>query len=114
MGFVFRLVPFRIATIDELDLPQILKELVVKPRGLILVTGPTGSGKSTTLAAMIDYLNQNAARSVITIEDPLSFYTKMRSVSLFSVTWATIHRVLLRVNPFAAPRSQCDCRRRNA
>ena len=76
MGFVFRLVPFRIATIDELDLPQILKELVVKPRGLILVTGPTGSGKSTTLAAKIDYLNQNAARSVITIEDPIEFLHK--------------------------------------
>ena len=58
MGFVFRLVPFRISSIDELGLPQILKELVLKPRGLILITGPTGSGKSTTLAAMVDYLNQ--------------------------------------------------------
>jgi twitching motility protein PilT len=73
MGFVFRLVPFRISSIDELGLPQILKELVLKPRGLVLITGPTGSGKSTTLAAMIDYLNQNAARSVITIEDPIEF-----------------------------------------
>jgi twitching motility protein PilT len=73
MGFVFRLVPFRILSIDELGLPKILKELVLKPRGLILVTGPTGSGKSTTLAAMIDYLNQNAAKSVITIEDPIEF-----------------------------------------
>ncbi|MGP8080949.1 MAG: type IV pilus twitching motility protein PilT [Dehalococcoidales bacterium] len=73
MGFVFRLVPFRISSIDELGLPQILKELVLKPRGLILITGPTGSGKSTTLAAMVDYLNHNAARSVITIEDPIEF-----------------------------------------
>jgi twitching motility protein PilT len=73
MGFVFRLVPFRISSIDELGLPKILKELVLKPRGLILVTGPTGSGKSTTLAAMIDYLNKNAAKSVITIEDPIEF-----------------------------------------
>ena len=73
MGFVFRLVPFRISSIDELGLPQILKELVLKPRGLILITGPTGSGKSTTLAAMVDYLNKNAARSVITIEDPIEF-----------------------------------------
>jgi twitching motility protein PilT len=73
MGLVFRLVPFRIPSIDELGLPQILKELVLKPRGLILVTGPTGSGKSTTLAAMVDYLNKNAARSVITIEDPIEF-----------------------------------------
>ena len=73
MGLVFRLIPFRIPSIDELGLPQILKELVLKPRGLILVTGPTGSGKSTTLAAMVDYLNKNAARSVITIEDPIEF-----------------------------------------
>ena len=73
MGFVFRLVPYRILSIDELGLPPILKDLALKPRGLILVTGPTGSGKSTTLAAMVDYLNQNAARSVITIEDPIEF-----------------------------------------
>ncbi len=73
MGFVFRLVPLRIPSIEELGLPQILKELVLKPRGLILVTGPTGSGKSTTLAAMIDYLNKNETRSVITIEDPIEF-----------------------------------------
>ncbi len=73
MGLVFRLVPLKIPSIDELGLPQILKELVLKPRGLILVTGPTGSGKSTTLAAMVDYLNKNAARSVITIEDPIEF-----------------------------------------
>ena len=72
-GFVFRLVPLKIPSIDELRLPQILKELVLKPRGLILVTGPTGSGKSTTLAAMVDYLNKNANRSVITIEDPIEF-----------------------------------------
>ena len=69
MGFVFRLVPLKIPSIDELALPQILKELVLKPRGLILVTGPTGSGKSTTLAAMIDYLNKNAARSFIVQRD---------------------------------------------
>jgi len=73
MSFVFRLVPFQVPSIDELGLPQILKELVLKPRGLVLVTGPTGSGKSTTLAAMVNYLNQNAARSVITIEDPIEF-----------------------------------------
>jgi twitching motility protein PilT len=73
MGLVFRLVPLRIPSIDELGLPQILKTLVLKPRGLILVTGPTGSGKSTTLAAMLDFLNKNVARSVITIEDPIEF-----------------------------------------
>jgi twitching motility protein PilT len=73
LGFTFRLVPYNIPTIDELKLPQICKELILKPRGLILVTGPTGSGKSTTLAAMIDYLNENASRNIITIEDPIEF-----------------------------------------
>ena len=76
MGFAFRQVPFKIPTIDELKLPSICKELVLKPRGLILVTGPTGSGKSTTMAAMIDYLNRTAPKSVITIEDPIEFLYK--------------------------------------
>jgi twitching motility protein PilT len=72
-SLAFRLVPFNILSIDELELPQIFKEFVLKPRGLILVTGPTGSGKSTTLAAMIDYLNENKKQNVITIEDPIEF-----------------------------------------
>ena len=72
-GIAFRLVPFTVPTIDELELPQIFKELILKPRGLILVTGPTGSGKSTTLAAMINHLNENDRRSIITIEDPIEF-----------------------------------------
>src|SRR4030043_1067841 len=69
----FRLVPFKVFTIDELALPQICKDLILKPRGLILVTGPTGSGKSTTMAAMLNYLNENIARNVITIEDPIEY-----------------------------------------
>ncbi|MFH1638796.1 MAG: type IV pilus twitching motility protein PilT [Chloroflexota bacterium] len=69
----FRLVPFKIPTPEELGLPQICKELVVKPRGLILVTGPTGSGKSTTLASMVNYLNENQQKNIITIEDPIEF-----------------------------------------
>ena len=73
LSFAFRLVPFRIPTIDELELPKICKKLILKPRGLILVTGPTGSGKSTTLAAMIDYLNNNIKANVITIEDPIEY-----------------------------------------
>jgi len=72
-SLAFRIVPFKIPTIDELGLPQICKELVLKPRGLVLVTGPTGSGKSTTLAAMINHLNENDGRNVITIEDPIEF-----------------------------------------
>jgi twitching motility protein PilT len=67
LGFTFRLVPFKIPTIEELNLPAICKDLILKPRGLILVTGPTGSGKSTTMAAMIDYLNERESRNIITI-----------------------------------------------
>ena len=73
IGFTFRLVPFNIPTIEELNLPPICKELIMKPRGLILVTGPTGSGKSTTMAAMIDYLNETDSKNIITIEDPIEF-----------------------------------------
>jgi len=73
VSLAFRLVPFKVFTIDELALPQICKELILKPRGLILVTGPTGSGKSTTMAAMLNYLNEHIARNVITIEDPIEY-----------------------------------------
>ncbi len=72
-SLAFRFVPFYIPSIDEWGLPQILKELVLKPRGLILVTGPSGSGKSTTLAAMLRHLNENAMKNVITVEDPIEF-----------------------------------------
>ncbi len=73
ISLAFRMVPFDILTIDQLGLPQICKALILKPRGLILVTGPTGSGKSTTMAAMIHHLNENSARNVITIEDPIEY-----------------------------------------
>jgi len=73
ISLAFRLVPFEVLSIDELGIPQICKKLILKPIGLILVTGPTGSGKSTTLAAMINHLNENDRRNVITIEDPIEF-----------------------------------------
>jgi len=73
LSIAFRRVPFEIPSIDQLGLPQICKKLILRPRGLILVTGPTGSGKSTTLAAMIDYLNEHASRNIITIEDPIEY-----------------------------------------
>lgn len=72
-SLAFRFVPFYIPSIDEWGLPPILKELVLRPRGLILVTGPSGSGKSTTLAAMLRHLNENATKNVITVEDPIEF-----------------------------------------
>jgi twitching motility protein PilT len=73
IGLVLHIVPSEAPSIDELELPEICKQLILKPRGLILVTGAAGSGKSTTLAAMIDYLNENERRSVITVEDPIEF-----------------------------------------
>ncbi|MFH1453865.1 MAG: type IV pilus twitching motility protein PilT [Armatimonadota bacterium] len=74
----FRIVPVRPFTIEELKLPSLLKDLAMKPRGLILVTGPTGSGKSTTLAAMINHINENKKCHIVTIEDPIEFLHKDR------------------------------------
>lgn len=73
IGGVLRTIPNKILTLDDLGCPPIFKELVEKPRGLILVTGPTGSGKSTTLAAMIDHLNKTKYQHILTIEDPIEF-----------------------------------------
>lgn len=73
INLAFRQISVQIPTIDELGLPGVCKTLVLKQKGLVLVTGPTGSGKSTTLAAMIDHLNKNESRNVITIEDPIEY-----------------------------------------
>jgi len=73
ISLAIRLLPAQIPTIDELELPEICEQLALRPRGLIIVTGPTGSGKSTTLAAMINHLNLNQSRHVVTIEDPIEY-----------------------------------------
>jgi twitching motility protein PilT len=73
ISIAFRMVPFEVLTIDELGLPQVCKELILEPKGLILVTGPNGSGRSTTIAAMIDHLNENVKCNVIIIEDPIEY-----------------------------------------
>ena len=73
MGVVLRLIPVNIQTIGELGLPSILEELALKPRGFIVVTGPTGSGKSTTLAAIVDHINGNRRCHIMTMEDPIEF-----------------------------------------
>lgn len=73
MGAVLRTIPFGIPTIEQLGLPEVCTELADKPRGLVLVTGPTGSGKSTTLAAMVNYINENKAVHIMTMEDPIEF-----------------------------------------
>jgi twitching motility protein PilT len=70
---VFRTIPSKILTLDDLGCPEIFREISDTPRGLVLVTGPTGSGKSTTLAAMVDYINQNKNDHILTIEDPIEF-----------------------------------------
>jgi len=75
---VFRAIPFKIATLDDLMMPQVLKKIAEEPRGLVLVTGATGSGKSTTLAAMIDYINSNRTAHVVTVEDPIEYLHRDR------------------------------------
>ena len=74
VGMVLRQIPVKLLNFDDLGTPPVLKDLIMRPRGLILVTGPTGSGKTTTLAAAVDYLNQNVDHHIITIEDPIEFY----------------------------------------
>ena len=73
LAAAFRLIPEKIPTLDELHLPKVIKELTNLPHGLVLITGPTGSGKSTTLAAMIDKINHEKNLHIITIEDPIEF-----------------------------------------
>ncbi|MCH2207698.1 MAG: type IV pilus twitching motility protein PilT [Lentisphaerales bacterium] len=72
-GAVFRTIPTKILTLEQLNLPETFKDVCAYDRGLVLVTGPTGSGKSTTLAAMINYINENCSKHIVTIEDPLEF-----------------------------------------
>ncbi len=76
MGAVFRVIPLKIPTLEELQLPRVCKFLAERPRGMVLVTGPTGSGKSTTLAAMIDHINATRPVHIITLEDPIEFMHK--------------------------------------
>jgi len=73
LGAVFRYIPFHIKTIDDLGLPEVLKDIASINQGLVLVTGPTGCGKSTTLAAIIEYINQRANKHIVTVEDPIEF-----------------------------------------
>ncbi len=101
-----RLIPLRAQTIDELGLPPILKDLALLPRGLVVVTGPTGSGKSTTLAAMVDWLNEHRPVHLVTIEDPIEFShaDKMASISQREVgsethSFSQALRHVMRQNP---------------
>lgn len=106
IGAVFRAIPTRIATLEELRLPVVLKNLARQPKGLILVTGPTGSGKSTTLAAMVDYINNEKRGHIITIEDPVEYihHTKkclisQREIGQHTNTFAEALHCALREDP---------------
>lgn len=80
-GAVFRTIPSKVLTLDELNAPRVFKDIADTPRGIVLVTGPTGSGKSTTLAAMIDYINETQMSHVLTVEDPIEFvHTSKKSL----------------------------------
>src|SRR5574343_838128 len=80
-GAVFRTIPSKVLTLDELNAPRVFKDIADTPRGIVLVTGPTGSGKSTTLAAMIDYINESQMSHILTVEDPIEFvHTSKKSL----------------------------------
>jgi twitching motility protein PilT len=106
VGAVFRAIPYEIKPFDALGLPPVVKQLCDKPRGLILVTGPTGSGKSTTLAAMIDKINIDRREHILTIEDPIEFLhnhkgclVNQREVSADTRSFADALRTALRQDP---------------
>ena len=105
-AMVLRLIPQTILTMEQLKLPEVLTELAGRPKGLILVTGPTGSGKSTTLAAMIDWINRNETRHILTIEDPVEFVhesrrslIRHREVGLHTLKFHNALRAALREDP---------------
>src|SRR5438105_497395 len=76
IGMVLRRIPSQFLTFEQLGMPEAVKRLIVRPRGLILVTGPTGCGKTTTLASMVNFINQNYDRHIITLEDPIEYFHK--------------------------------------
>ena len=80
-GIVMRLIPQKLMTFDQIGLPSSMAELLNLHRGLVLVTGPTGSGKTTTLATMLDWINQNRDVHIVTIEDPIEYYHTPREVA---------------------------------
>lgn len=101
-----RLIPSKLLTFDEIGLPAIVKQLCRRPRGLFLVTGPTGSGKTTTLASMVDHVNTNFDRHIITVEDPIEYYfshkksmVNQREVGVDVPSFSEALRRVLRMDP---------------
>ncbi|HEY3020405.1 MAG TPA: type IV pilus twitching motility protein PilT [Solirubrobacteraceae bacterium] len=106
VSLVCRAIPFGIKTVDELDLPEVLKDIAQEERGIVLVTGTTGSGKSTTLAAMINHINERMHRHVVTIEDPIEFLhqdkrsiVNQREIGQDTESFARALRRVLRQDP---------------
>jgi len=106
LAYAFRAIAFQALNLEELNLPAVLKEIALRPRGLVLVTGITGSGKSTALASMIQYVNENKHANVITIEDPIEFlhrdikcHINQREVGTDTTSFAQALRRVLRQDP---------------
>ncbi len=106
LAFVFRSIPYEVKTVDELHLPKVLYEISLKPRGLVLVTGVTGSGKSTALAALIHHINHHRQCNIITIEDPIEFLHRdaranlsQREVGSDTLSFESALRHILRQDP---------------
>ncbi|MDP6542111.1 MAG: ATPase, T2SS/T4P/T4SS family, partial [Phycisphaerales bacterium] len=103
---VLRLIPNELLSFEQIGLPKILKELIRRPRGLFIVTGPTGSGKTTSLATMIDYVNTNLERHIVTVEDPIEYYhyhkksiVNQREVGIDVPSFSEALRRVLRADP---------------
>lgn len=106
VGIVFRVIPFKIASIQDLLLPKVIEKVALERRGLILVTGTTGSGKSTTLASMIDFINSRRTAHILTIEDPIEFLIRdkrcivnQREVGVDTISFSQALRSALRQDP---------------
>ncbi|MEO2090929.1 MAG: PilT/PilU family type 4a pilus ATPase [Gemmataceae bacterium] len=82
IGMVLRRIPFQFLTFEQLRMPEAVRSLIVRPRGLLLVTGPTGSGKTTSLASMINFINDNYDKHIITLEDPIEYYHKHKKCTV--------------------------------
>ena len=106
IGAVMRVIPFNIRSIDDLMIPPVVKDLCLLPRGLILVTGPTGSGKSTTLAAMVNHINERRPKHIMTIEDPIEYLhadkmatINQREIGVDTHTFSSALKHVMRQNP---------------
>jgi len=106
IGVAIRMIPIHVKTIDDWGLPQVLKKIALLPRGFVLITGPTGSGKSTTLAALIQHMNTNVRRHIITVEDPIEFVfqdemctIEQREMEVDTLSFSESLRRVMRQNP---------------